>query len=323
MDNITHTLVGVMLSRAGLNRVSPHATLLLVLAANAPDVDLAARFAGPEAYLRYHHVATHSLIAIPVLALLVVALVRLLRRKNFSWGRAYLVALVGVATNPLLDCANSYGVRLLWPFSGQWINADFLPALDIWILVLLAAGLAGPWLSRMVSSEMGVKSKPSRGAAIAVLSLLGAYGFGRFLLHQRAIAVLDSRMYQGEVPRRVAAMPTAANPFQWVGLVEGQAFLELLPDMNLLGEFNPAGGSVYYKPDAGPVIDRARQIPGFQAFLGFAQWPVWTVTPAPKPEGGVMVEVSDLRFGPPGDSVPAAEVLLDVGGQVLKSSLRF
>ena len=39
MDNITHSLTGLMLSRAGLNRISPEATWVLLLAANAPDID--------------------------------------------------------------------------------------------------------------------------------------------------------------------------------------------------------------------------------------------------------------------------------------------
>ena len=73
MDNITHTLTGVMLSRAGLNRLSPHATLLLVVGANAPDLDVVSAIAGSSAYLQYHRGPSHSLVAIPVLALLVTA----------------------------------------------------------------------------------------------------------------------------------------------------------------------------------------------------------------------------------------------------------
>src|SRR5262252_6337057 len=37
MDNLTHTAIGLFLSRAGLNRLTPRATAILLLASNAPD----------------------------------------------------------------------------------------------------------------------------------------------------------------------------------------------------------------------------------------------------------------------------------------------
>ena len=46
LDNPTHTLVGLMLSRAGLNRWTPRPDLLLTLAANAPDIDAVSWFGG-------------------------------------------------------------------------------------------------------------------------------------------------------------------------------------------------------------------------------------------------------------------------------------
>src|SRR5512139_3029280 len=133
MDNITHSLAAVVLSRAGLNRLSLHATLLLVIGANAPDLDVLASFVGPDAYLRYHRGASHSLVAMPLIALAVVGVIGLFRRTGFRWGGAYLAALIGVASNPVLDLATSYGARILWPFSNQWFNADFLAIFDVWI----------------------------------------------------------------------------------------------------------------------------------------------------------------------------------------------
>ena len=39
MDNLTHSLVGLMLARAGLEKTTPRGTAMMVLAANAPDAD--------------------------------------------------------------------------------------------------------------------------------------------------------------------------------------------------------------------------------------------------------------------------------------------
>jgi len=66
MDNLTHTAIGLFLSRAGLNRWTPAATPILLLAANAPDIDIVTLSGGSLNYLHYHRHLTHSLIAMPV-----------------------------------------------------------------------------------------------------------------------------------------------------------------------------------------------------------------------------------------------------------------
>ncbi len=312
MDNLTHTLAAAVLSRAGLNRFAPQAMWLLVVGANAPDLDVVSELTGPDAYLHFHRGASHSLVAIPLIALAVTAAIGLSRRGGFRWGRGFLVALIGVASNPLLDLANAYGVRILWPFSNRWVHADFLAIFDVWIWLLLALALIGPWLSRMVSHEMGAAAGTGRGAAIFVLCAVAGYGGAKYLLHERAVAILDSRMYRDEIPLRVAAMPSSVNPFRFVGLVEGRDFVGRLPNLDLLSEFDPASGQVFLKPEAPP------KAAVFAAFLEFAQWPVWKITPLADPEGASEVELSDLRFGPPGSGHFAVSAVLDSAGRTLK-----
>ena len=60
------------MSRAGLDRLTPHASWILLLAANAPDVDIVSAFGGSLTFLHYHRHVTHALVALPVLPLLVV-----------------------------------------------------------------------------------------------------------------------------------------------------------------------------------------------------------------------------------------------------------
>ena len=40
MDNLTHSLVGLTASKAGLESLSPATSVVCILVANAPDVDL-------------------------------------------------------------------------------------------------------------------------------------------------------------------------------------------------------------------------------------------------------------------------------------------
>ena len=113
LENLTHTLTGLFLSRAGLNRFTPRATWILLLAANAPDVDVVSAFGGSINMLHYHRHITHALIAIPVLPLLCVLSVRFVSRRPLNWAGAYVAALVAVASHVILDLTNTYGVRLL------------------------------------------------------------------------------------------------------------------------------------------------------------------------------------------------------------------
>jgi inner membrane protein len=297
MDPLTHTLTGLALSRAGLRRLSPWATPIALLAANAPDADILAAPWGAVTYLQYHRHITHSLVAVPVIAALVVLVVRLIARKPIGWRGAYVVALVAAVSHPLLDSWNTYGIRLLLPFSDEWRALDIVSLPDLWIwLVLLLAWLA-PALAGLVSSEIGAKRGTGRGWAITALLFLTVFVFGRWVLHGRAVAMLDARMYDGAAPRHVAAFPSFANPFSWRGLVDAGNFYALY-HVNVLGDFDPAGGEIVYKSAAGErernAMETARGAEAFRVFLDFSRYPVWRFSPTPNE--GLRVEATDLRF---------------------------
>ena len=60
MDNVTHTLFALTLARTPLGRAGRGTTVALVLASNAPDVDIVATLGGAESYLRWHRGPTHG-----------------------------------------------------------------------------------------------------------------------------------------------------------------------------------------------------------------------------------------------------------------------
>jgi len=300
VDPLTHTLTGVFLSRAGLDRFTPRATWILLLAANAPDIDVVSAFGGSLNYLHYHRHLTHSLVALPILPLLCVLLVRGVSRKPVHWLGAYSIAFIGVSSHLLLDLTNVYGVRLLLPFSSTWFRLDITSVIDFWIWGALLTALVAPLFSRLVNSEIGAAGPArggGRGFAIFALVFLFAYDGARYLVHTRAIDTLDSRIYSGAAPRRVGAFPSASI-FRWHALAETADGFSL-QDVDLLGEFDPSAGRVFYKPEPSPMIEAARRDMVFQQFLRFAQYPYWQLTPADEPEGATRVEAMDLRFGDP------------------------
>ncbi len=326
MDPLTHTATGLFLSRIGLKRWTPLATPILLLAANAPDIDIVTSAGGSLSYLHYHRHLTHSLAAMPVMALATVALVRVVSRKKIRWTGAFLAALIAVATHLLLDLTNVYGTRLLLPFSARWLELDLTNVFDLWIWGVFLLCIAGPFLGRLVGSEIASRSGPEplhgRGFAWVALAFLLFYNCGRGVLHARAVSELESRIYAGSAPLRTLAVPGPANPWRWKGVVETGDFYAV-SDVDLLSEFDPTRATVYHKPAPDPAIDAAARLPAFQEFLRFSQWPLWSVSPAADLENGKTVEAIDLRFGSPSAPAFVVSATLDSALKPVSSSFRF
>jgi len=298
MDNLTHTLLGIALARAGGKRLGPYATGILAMAANAPDVDALSRLNSTAAYLQWHRGITHSLVAAPVLAGVVVGLVVLGRKlarstRPFPAGRAFLVALGGIVfAHILMDWTTSYGTRLLLPFSDRWLAWGAIPILDLWLLLALAAGLTLPSLFRLISEEIGASSTSGPGGALFALAFLLVWVGFRGVCHARATAVLDSYSYSGREPRRVDAFAHLANPFRWHGVVETAGTWEVA-EVDLLEEFDPMRTRTYYMPEPSPALDAARGTRTARIFLDFARYPYSYVE---QTDSGYEVVMRDLRF---------------------------
>jgi inner membrane protein len=133
-------------AKAGLERQSPYATLVCVVAANLPDIDIVALARGPAFYLEHHRGITHSIVGTLALAvafpLLFWAAERLWARLRGHDPRARLkglliCSLLLSASHPLLDWTNSYGVRPLLPWDGRWLYGDLLFIIDPWVWLAL------------------------------------------------------------------------------------------------------------------------------------------------------------------------------------------
>jgi inner membrane protein len=162
VDPIAHTLVGASLAQTGLKRLSRFGTLTLLLAANAPDIDVFTMFLGRDFSLGARRGWTHGVLALAVLPVALAGLVWLLARMRAPHGGAEAppafvpllgLSAIGVLTHPLLDWLNTYGIRLLMPFDERWFYGDGLFIVDPWVWLLAAtpAVLASSarWPSRL------------------------------------------------------------------------------------------------------------------------------------------------------------------------------
>jgi inner membrane protein len=305
MDNVTHSLVGLMMSRVPGTR-PPRAALMMMLAANVPDIDVVSGFGGSLSYIEWHRSYTHCFAFSPLLALIPLLIV-----WRFSV-RGYLFSLAGVLSHLLLDWTNIYGIRLLLPFSNRWLRLDQTDVVDPWILAILLLAVAAPALARMVSSEIGSKktSGPGRGWAWFALLALLTYEGARYAAHQRALGVMSAHLFNGAIPNRQTAVPVRENPWRWRGIAEAEGFVDVVP-IDLATEFDPSDGRIEYTPPPSPAIDAARRTRAFEVFGRFNQLPFWRTTPV---VDGTLVELIDLRFGTPQNPGFEARTVVDAAG---------
>lgn len=308
MDNVTHSLAGLMMAR-----VSGRRAAMMVIAANLPDIDIVSWAGGTLTYLEAHRGLTHSLAAAPILALL---LALLFRERNWQ---SYVACLLGVLSHLVLDWTNIYGIRLMVPFSGNWLHLDITDVVDPWILLMLLLAIAAPALAGLVGSEIGARktSGAKRGWAWVALAFLLAYEGGRFAAHERALAVMGARLYNGKPANRLSAIPNRWTPFQWRGVAEGDGYVVNVP-VDLNTEFDPSDGRIEY---AAPTNNAALKTRPFEVFAKFNQLPFWKATKLP--DETTEVQLIDLRFGTPDRPGFAATAILDASGAVRESKFGF
>lgn len=156
MDPLAHTLFGASMAEAGLKRKTALATATLIIGANIPDVDAVAMFISSDFALYVRRGWTHGILALVLwpflLTGLMLAVDRLIQRwkqrrsRKRSGPPVKFTTLLGLAfiavwSHPLLDLLNTYGIRLLMPFSGTWFYGDTLFIIDPWFWLLAGAGV--------------------------------------------------------------------------------------------------------------------------------------------------------------------------------------
>lgn len=194
MDNFTHSLVGLTAAKAGLERLSPGATLLCVLAANSPDSDIIVLAFGDRwTFLQHHRGVTHAIIGVVALAL---ALPLLFYAVDRLWSgfrnRSPQVKLKGLliasfivsASHPLLDWTNNYGIRFFLPWSPRWSYGDLVFIVDPYLWLIL--GGASFLLTRKGRTQRLVWG----GIAVILTFLILASPRSSDLPNQLVIAIL-------------------------------------------------------------------------------------------------------------------------------------
>ncbi len=376
MDNLTHSLFALTLARTPLGRAGRGATAALLLASNAPDIDIVAAAGGAVSYLKWHRGPTHGPVGMVSLGVMTAGLVwagrRVIDRRrstaeataaanidpDASFGMLAAISTIGVVLHVLMDLPTSYGTRLLSPFDWHWFAVDWMPIIDIYLLMVLVAGTMA--FGRPLA---GVR----RRNAVIVLTLTAAiYGLRGYAHHQALELVprvfgptlapwcdpaeshdrLIDSWPKERVPAPplqgkrclvdVAALPTFGSPFQWRIVAQYSNAYEIR-DIDLLdGRFRqpdiepeaPWRLTLRYPNVWTPTVIQAARTPLGQVFLGFSRFPA--ARSAVDARGATTVRWTDMRFAGaviPGDQVLmrsnlfTAVIRIDGNGQVIQQTL--
>lgn len=324
MDPLTHFLTGACIGRTGFNRKTAYATVAAVLAAEAADLDVVWGFAGPVEGLKHHRGITHTFIAAPVVAGVVVGAVagvawlfhRWGRRRAQSqpvhWGWLYLTAFVASLSHLLLDWSNNYGLRPFFPFNPRWYAGSFMFIVEPEVLGVLLLALVMPWLLGLTDREIGARRQPFRGRGWAIFALAAMGGlFWRWDEHAIGLAMLRTTQVASQPVTRIALEPYPLNPYRWHAILETRDFYQTAEvttwNSGSLAAITTDPEDVLYKPADTPAVETAKRTLLGHVYLDWGTWavvrdagqePVAALAPPVLPRGRTWTTVTfnDLRF---------------------------
>lgn len=295
MDPLCHTLVGGALAESGLKRRTRLGTGTLLIGANLPDVDIAAAWTGND--LGFRRGWTHGALAWVALPVALTGIMLLWNRiRPVREGeppvvprQLLLLASISVLTHPLLDWLNTYGVRLLMPFSERWFYGDSVFIVDPWLWLLLGGGMV--WSRVLARHSRNPAPRPARVglalAAIYVTCMVGATAAGR------QVAANDLGLDSGPGAKALMVEPVPLNPFRrrvvlaksdryWFGEIQWWP----RPRMELSGDYVRKGFD-------DPRVALVEPSEASRQLLEWARFPYYVVEGVP---GGHRLRLDDARY---------------------------
>jgi inner membrane protein len=290
MDNLCHSLVGAAMGEAGLARRTRFGMAALVVAANLPDVDVAV-FATGVPSVAFRRGWTHGVLAQALLPVLLTGLILALDRwrpprppgPRADARALLLIGYAGVLSHVFLDLLNTYGVRLLMPFSGRWFYGDAVFIIDPWLWLVLGLGV---WLARR--RRQAIRATVALGVAtLYIVGMMASARLARRTVWQQWTA------QAGTPPRALMVGPVPLTPLLKAVIVDAG-------DHYRTGSFDWRSRTLTLDADRLPrrddqaAVRAAARTPAFASILVWSRFPYYELS---REAGGTRVTLSDLRFG--------------------------
>jgi len=243
MDILTQGIAGALFAQLGAKpEYQRHATLAGFAAGLLPDADALIHSTGdPLLTLEFHRQFSHSLLFIPIGALIITLILLPFLHKKLPLKLLYLFCLLGYSSAGLLDACTSYGTQLLWPFVDTRIAWNLIsivdPVFTISILTLVIIG----WRKQQ-------RRYPVAGLGFAGLYLLLS------LSQQYAAATMQQSIAQqrGHQIERSVIKPTMGNILLWRSIYQykGRYYIDAIRPGMIAQKMVYTGNSIpTYQPN--------------------------------------------------------------------------
>ena len=290
MDTLTHAFSGALLARAlklpgsgiGLNE----RTGTGFVAAGFPDLDYALFWIAPLEFLNWHRGPTHSLLLLPLWAMLVAGVMRLVGRNRYAWREYVWICALAIGIHIAGDVITIYGTRVLSPWSDRAVALNLVFDLDPYLAAIIGIGFLG-----------ALRWRPGPVAVVTLLAVV-SYLSLQATMQQRTLE-LGKRLAQQENGEgiRVYALPQPISPHTWkLVIAQGDGYRvahlnylvrrpvtvpeEALWIRRLVAAYRPIDALVWHRYDRLGETEETRalsrdvwQLQGFAAFRRFAVLP--------------------------------------------------
>jgi inner membrane protein len=205
-----------------------------------------------------------------------------------------LLAAVSILTHPLLDTLNTYGVRWLMPFRGDWSYGDAMFIVDPWLWLALGLGVGLSGRRPRSRGYVPAAAAPARIALVAAgIYIMAMVTAG---VAARRVARQELEVLGGAPVERLMVGPRLVTPLvRDVVAVQGESYL--VGTFRWIARRHVEAASLRRFPRPGPhdpAFAAAAATPIGRRFLVWARFP--GVQVEPNPAGGSLVHLIDLRY---------------------------
>jgi len=291
MDNICHTLAGATLGEAGLKQRTALGMGTLLIASNLPDIDIAV-FATDTLAMSFRRGWSHGVLSMVVLPALLAAVMYAFdrsRSRRANLRGLLLLSYIGTWVHVFMDFLNSYGVRLLMPFSNRWFYGDALYIVDPVLYAIFGGAIVAV---RLTGRRQW--TAPVRPARIG-LAIAGGYMILMLASNWWARAEVREGLARAGWPAdtRFMVTPVFGNPFVRDVVVDtgnryekGRLWFE--PDPH----FRPSGFGVNINR-SDPAVQQVSQSPRVASYLRWSRFPFYVVE---RTAASTRIFLNDYRY---------------------------
>lgn len=315
MDSPTQALLGAVTAQLGFRqKLGRDATWVAAATAYSPDLD---SFIAPISWslgntdpftsILYHRWITHSLLLIPVIALLFalpwLGIRRIWERyknkRGENVGRApfwmmMLCCAVAAATHAPLDWCTSYGTQLLSPITNHRFAIDAIAIVDIIYTPILILTLLTCFIVRRGRKNIHKRATVVVGA----VGLLLATGYicAGWVMHNRAVdEALESAGVSPDQAVTADAYPMIGTIFLWQGLIQTEEQWIIVRVHHLADGDEPRKVERIDKHPDNQWFEKARQTRAHRIYHWFSSDRLrYELTTTP--DGQKVVELHDMRY---------------------------